>query len=148
MNYSTQAVLTATCLSRLSSDCLCVCACACLSVCVSLCVCVCVCVNVANVDKLHTTVDSLGEQMSTLIQWQHAEVNPAIVKSKETAALVESFMKCVEALENSRFTRSAFEEWVDAEFATVKDAANAVLPRSEFKSFLMEEEETRARSPH
>ena len=82
--------------------------------------------SVANVDKLQTTVDSLGEQMSMLIKWQQAEANLAIVKSKETAALAESLSKRVEVLESSQFTRP--EEWVDAEFATVKDAANAALP--------------------
>ena len=47
-------------------------------------------------------------------------------------------------LEGSQFSRSAFEEWVDAELAEVKAAASAVLPRSEFEAFLvMEEEESR-----
>ena len=69
------------------------------------------------------------------------------VKSKETAALAESLSKRVEALENSQFRRSAFEEWVDAKFATVKDTANAALPRLEFETFCMEEEETCSQVP-
>ena len=95
---------------------------------------------------LQTTVDNQGQQMSTLIKWQQSQANPAIVKSKETATLANSLSKRVQALESSHMSRSAFEEWVDAEFAAVKDTANAALPRSNFEAFLMEEEETRSQT--
>ena len=57
-----------------------------------------------------------------------------------------SLNKWVKALEGTQFTRSAFEEWVDTEFADVKATANAALPCSEFESFLAMEEETRSQT--
>ena len=58
------------------------------------------------------------------------------------AALADLLSKRVQALESSHMSRSAFEEWVDAEFVAVKDTANTALPRPDFEAFLMEEEET------
>ena len=76
--------------------------------------------NVANVDKLQTRVDNLGQQLSTLIKWQQSVANHAIVKLKETAALADSLSKRVQAPKSSHLSQSAFEEWVDAEFARIQ----------------------------
>ena len=46
--------------------------------------------SIANVDKLQSTVDSLGAQMSTLIKWQQTEANPAIVQAKNAVEMADN----------------------------------------------------------
>ena len=103
--------------------------------------------SVANVDKLQTSLDNLGRQMTTLIKRQQTTANTAIAQAKAAAELKDSLTRRVQAMEGAQFTLSAFEGWVDAKFADVKRSiATAALPRSEFKKFLASEEEERSQT--
>ena len=103
--------------------------------------------SLANVERLQTNVDSLSDQMQRLVEWQQSEANPAITLAKKTATLADTLTRRVDSLEQDFMQKSAFQKWLDGEFQGVKEVAHAALPRSEFESFLaQEEEELRGRS--
>ena len=97
--------------------------------------------SVAGVERLQTTVESLGEQMQSLIKWQQTEANPAIVLAKQGAAANAEMSKRVAHLESSQFAKSAFTEWVEQEFEPIRELARQALPKSDFEAFLAASED-------